>query len=83
MLRDVILFGLAWLTGTCVLVDAHPVPFSYIDVRSNSAASSSPSLLHTFDLANDLKIQPPEKLLEPDTLERPAERNHEAAPRIA
>jgi hydrogenase/urease accessory protein HupE len=59
---------LAWLAGTCLPVHAHPVPFSYIDVRVHATAIDLTIVAHTFDLANDLKIQPPERLLESDTL---------------
>lgn len=47
---------------------AHPVPFTYIDVHVHPAAVDVAVVAHTFDLANDLKIQPPETLLEQDTL---------------
>ena len=46
----------------------HPVPFSYIDVRVQPGTIELTIVAHTFDLANDLKIQPPERLLERDTL---------------
>jgi hydrogenase/urease accessory protein HupE len=52
----------------CRSADAHPVPFSYIDARVEAARVDLTVVVHTFDVANDLKIQPPEKLLEPDTL---------------
>ena len=48
--------------------DAHPVPFSYIDVRVQPTAIDLTVVAHTFDLANDLKIQPPERLLEQEVL---------------
>ena len=63
-----IVLTLAWLGGTCLPVHAHPVPFSYIDVRVQTTAIELTIVAHTFDLANDLKIQPPERLLENDTL---------------
>lgn len=47
---------------------AHPVPFSYIDVRVNGTAVELTLVAHMFDVANDLRIQPPERLLEADTL---------------
>jgi hydrogenase/urease accessory protein HupE len=56
------------LTVVCPSAHAHPVPFSYIDVRVQPSAVELTIVVHTFDLANDLKIQPPEKLLEPGTL---------------
>jgi hydrogenase/urease accessory protein HupE len=59
---------LACLAATCVRADAHPVPFSYIDARVDSGKVALTVVVHTFDVANDLKIQPPEKLLDRDTL---------------
>lgn len=55
-------------TIVCAPAYAHPVPFSYIDVRVQPATVEMTVVVHTFDVANDLKIQPPEKLLERDTL---------------
>lgn len=63
-----ILLTLGWLAGSCLPVDAHPVPFSYIDVRLSATAIDLTIVAHSFDLANDLNIQPPEQLLERDTL---------------
>ena len=57
-----------WL-GACVSVEAHPVPFSYIDLRVGAAAIDAVVVVHTFDAANDLNVQPPERLLEPAALE--------------
>jgi hydrogenase/urease accessory protein HupE len=51
---------------------AHPVPFSYIDLRVQSTTIELTVVTHTFDLVNDLKIQPPDKLLERDTVNRHA-----------
>lgn len=62
------LLALAWLGATCTFVDAHPVPFSYIDLRAQGAAIELTIVAHTFDLANDLKIQPPERFLDRETL---------------
>ena len=59
--------GLCWAALVC-RCDAHPVPFSYIDVRVHATAIDLTIVAHTFDLANDLKIQPPERLLGADTL---------------
>lgn len=56
------------LTAMPVTVFAHPVPFSYIDVRLQSDAIELSVVAHTFDLANDLKVQPPERLLVQETL---------------
>jgi len=64
-----ILLCLVCLNGTCKEAYAHPVPFTYIDVRPESGAVDVSVVMHTFDVAHDLNVQPAEKLLEPDTLE--------------
>lgn len=62
------LLCLTWLVGTCAQADAHPVPFSYIDLRPEPGVLDVTIVAHAFDLANDLKVQPPEMLLNRDTL---------------
>ena len=47
---------------------AHPVPFTYLDVRVDSRRSTSTLVAHVFDVAHDLGIEPPERLLEPAVL---------------
>lgn len=59
---------LACLAGISAPAHAHPVPFTYIDVHVHAATLDIAVVAHTFDLANDLKIQPPEKLLAHGTL---------------
>jgi hydrogenase/urease accessory protein HupE len=44
---------------------AHPVPFSYLDLRLNGHALEGSLVLHIFDAAHDLNIEPAERLLEP------------------
>ncbi|HEU0004403.1 MAG TPA: HupE/UreJ family protein [Terriglobia bacterium] len=46
-------------------VHAHPVPFSYLDLRLNSAQLEGALVAHVIDLAHDLNVTPPEALLEP------------------
>jgi hydrogenase/urease accessory protein HupE len=47
---------------------AHPVPFSFIDVQVQSNSIELSVVAHVFDIAHDLNVQPPEKLLDPKTL---------------
>jgi hydrogenase/urease accessory protein HupE len=62
-----------WLCGLCVLLcvlratplSAHPVPFSYLDLRIQRDAIDGVLVVHMFDAAHDLDINPPERLLEP------------------
>jgi hydrogenase/urease accessory protein HupE len=59
---------LTWMGLACAPLSAHPVPFSYIDLRVQPSAAELSIVVHTFDVAHDLKIQPPERLLEGDAL---------------
>ena len=61
--------GVAWL-AVCLLAPAnaafaHPVPFSYLDVQLQKSSLDVTLVVHMFDLAHDLQIAPPERLLEP------------------
>jgi len=44
---------------------AHPAPFSYVDLRLQSATIEGSVVAHIFDLGHDLNIEPPERLLDP------------------
>jgi len=48
--------------------DAHPVPFTFIDVRLQPGAVDLTLVAHVFDVAHDLGIQPQERLLQSGTL---------------
>ena len=47
---------------------AHPVPFSYLDIRLQPASIDVSLTLHIYDLAHDLQITPMERLLDADFL---------------
>jgi len=47
---------------------AHPVPFSYLDVRVEQAALDVTLTAHVFDVGHDLQIDPADRLLAPDVL---------------
>jgi len=44
---------------------AHPVPFSYLDLRLQRDAIDGTLVVHIYDAAHDLNIEPMEKMLEP------------------
>ena len=44
---------------------AHPVPFSYVDLRLEPDAIVGTVVAHMFDLGHDLNIEPAERLLDP------------------
>jgi len=59
---------LALLITVAAPAAAHPVPFSYLDLRLDSGAPQAVSgtlTVHVFDAAHELSIDPPERLLMP------------------
>jgi hydrogenase/urease accessory protein HupE len=54
----------AVLTASAPLL-AHPVPFSYLDLRMQPGAIDGTLVVHILDVAHDLTIDPPERLLDP------------------
>jgi hydrogenase/urease accessory protein HupE len=56
--------GIALVLGLAAPAFAHPVPFSYLDLRLAAGGDIDATLVvHVFDLAHDLNIDPPERLL--------------------
>jgi hydrogenase/urease accessory protein HupE len=49
---------------------AHPVPFSYLDLHIQRGQIEGSLVVHVFDAAHDLNIDPPERLLERDGANR-------------
>src|SRR5213592_4831253 len=59
--------ALAWLLvllGCALPASAHPVPFSYLDLRVGANGLTGAVTVHVFDAAHDLSIDPPERLLD-------------------
>jgi hydrogenase/urease accessory protein HupE len=44
---------------------AHPIPFSYLDLRLQPDAIEGTLIAHIYDVAHDLNVQPIERLLDP------------------
>ena len=63
VLRFAIVFAAAICAPRTVL--AHPVPFSYLDVHLQGTTIEGTLVAHIFDVAHDLNIDPPERLLDP------------------
>jgi hydrogenase/urease accessory protein HupE len=71
--RDIVLRILRILGVTVVLAavgapraaSAHPVPFSYLDLHLKGTTIEGTLVAHIFDVAHDLNIDPPERLLDP------------------
>ena len=79
-MRDV--FGRRWRTvGLLValwlvsgrVAGAHPIPFSYLDLRIGGGTIEASLVAHMIDLAHELGIDEPERLLVPGVAERRAD----------
>ena len=46
--------------------EAHPVPFSFLDLRLGEGAIDGSFVVHVTDAAHDLAVDPPERLVDPD-----------------
>lgn len=53
------------LVALAAPASAHPVPFSYLDLRFQRDGLDGTLVLHVFDVAHDLNITPNERLLDP------------------
>ena len=51
---------------------AHPVPFSYLDLQLDRTHVSATLVVHVFDAAHDLGLDPPDSLLDPAVLSHDA-----------
>lgn len=47
---------------------AHPTPFTYLDIRVNQGHVEVDLVAHMIDVAHDLNVDPPERLLQADEL---------------
>jgi len=65
--------GVALLTLVLILsfaprAAAHPVPFSYLDIRIEPGAIELTLVAHMFDIAHELGVDPPDRVLDPSVL---------------
>ena len=60
--------ALVTLVWTAAPAEAHPAPFSFVDVRLESTAVDVRVVLHVFDVAHELDIEASERLLDSSTL---------------
>jgi hydrogenase/urease accessory protein HupE len=65
MTRQRIALAALALLAAAVPAFAHPIPFSYLDLRLESGAIVGTLVVHDFDVAHDLSITPMERLLDP------------------
>lgn len=47
---------------------AHPVPFTYLDLKLDGTTIEGTLVAHDFDVAHDLGIEPPERLTDPSVV---------------
>jgi len=69
-------FGLVLVLAPLIFpsrVLAHPVPFSYVDARLEHDSLEVTVVMHVFDVAHELGVEPPEALLQDDTARARAE----------
>jgi hydrogenase/urease accessory protein HupE len=64
--------ALASLLGCAASALAHPVPFSYLDVRIEPGTLELTLVAHMFDVAHELGVDPPDRLLDPSLLDQQA-----------
>lgn len=70
-------FGIVLAAAIVVLPRAsfaHPAPFSFLDLIIREDGIDGILILHVVDIAHDLGISPPERLLEPETVARERDR---------
>jgi hypothetical protein len=53
-------------------VSAHPVPFSYFDFQVSDSRVETSVIVHVYDVAHELEVEPVEALLDPAVLARHA-----------
>jgi hydrogenase/urease accessory protein HupE len=58
------------LLGHAPPVQAHPAPYSYLDIIFRDGNIDGTLVVHVIDVAHELNIEPPETLLDASTLER-------------
>ncbi len=63
----------ALITLLARTASAHPVPFSYVDVHVDRGAVHATIVAHMFDIAHELALEPPERLLQPAEARRAAD----------
>ena len=60
--------GLIAAFGTARSASSHPAPFSFVDVRIQSTTLHFEAVVHAFDVAYELGIQPPDRVMNPGGL---------------
>jgi hydrogenase/urease accessory protein HupE len=64
----VALLAVVLIFGAAPHAVAHPVPFSYLDVRIEPGAIELTLVVHMFDIAHELGVDSPDQVLDPSVL---------------
>ena len=56
------------IIGLARPLDAHPAPFSFVDIRVGSDQLDLTLVAHVYDVGHDIDVQPPERLLNEEVL---------------
>src|SRR5689334_12960602 len=62
--------ALIWVIASSNPAQAHPVPYSYIDIQLRPDVLEISLVAHIYDLAHDLNVTPMERLLDPAEVSR-------------
>jgi hydrogenase/urease accessory protein HupE len=62
---SVVVVAATAVLGFAAAADAHPVPFSYLDLRIERDAIDATLVVHIFDAGHDLNVEPADRLLDP------------------
>jgi hydrogenase/urease accessory protein HupE len=71
-MRTLVLGIMAVLLFCAAPASAHPTPFTYLDVRVDPSSARVELVAHIIDVAHDLNIDPPERLLDAGFLKQRA-----------
>ena len=69
-----VLLCLGAVVASVTQLEAHPAPFSFVDLRIEGTRVDLQVVVHAFDVAYELGVQPPNRVLEPGGLGSRADR---------
>jgi hydrogenase/urease accessory protein HupE len=69
----IVIAAVVTLVGAVVPAAAHPAPFSYVDVQLQPNSLDLTLVVHVFDIAHELGIEPVDRVLDPAVLSQRAD----------
>jgi hydrogenase/urease accessory protein HupE len=72
-MRTSLLWAAVALLALAAPASAHPVPFSYLDLRIRPQEIDGTLVAHIYDIAHDLNVSPMERLLDPGVVSQVSE----------